>query len=169
MLIILNGTITNLNYKINMQEYIIECLYFDKKKPAKIFVWEEEEENPSIIEYKDNTTFQYIGSFKVLHIKYIDDINEIEVSDIRTYEAFCKLVKNLEAKNIRMLIKGCSLQYSMVKALKSTMFTVKLRLGNEINFQKDKVNIFEKEMDVSKIVTLEEQDAFFNKWLDSLN
>lgn len=67
-----------------------------------------------------------------------------------------------------MLIKGCSLEYYMVKFLTNTLFTMKLSLGQRVDYSTPTIGIFEPEKDVKNIVTIEKQKKYYNTWLESI-
>ena len=102
-------------------------------------------------------------------MEYKDSENKIfKTEDIRTFDAFYKLYKITEDENIKMLIKGCSLEYYMVKFLTNTLLTMKLYLKQRVDHKTPTISLFEPEYDIKKVATIENQKAYYNQWLKSI-
>lgn len=175
ILVMLNGIVINIyNIKImdnreNFRSFNIECLDSqDKVFKAVINVWTEEKTNPTITNISTKESYTYQGIYNVVYMEYDDSRKKIKIEDIRTFDAFYTLYSVTETENIRMLIKGCSLEYYMVKFLTNTLFTMKLSLGQRVDYSTPTIGIFEPEKDVKNIVTIEKQKKYYNTWLESI-
>lgn len=124
--------------------------------------------NPTITNISTKKSFTYRGIYDVVCMKYKDSRKKFKIEDIRTFEAFYTLYLVTEIENIRMLIKGCSLKYYMVKFLTNTLLTMKLNLGQRVDYNTPTISIFEPENDVKNIVTIEKQKNYYNTWLKSI-
>lgn len=176
ILIMLNGIAINaynikiMNNRENFQSFNIECLDLqDKVFKAVINVWTEKKTNPTITNISTKKSLTYQGIYDVVCMEYKDSRQKkIKIEDIRTFEAFYTLYSVTEIENIRMLIKGCSLEYYMVKFLTNTLLTMKLNLGQRVDYSTPTISIFEPENDVKNIVTIEKQKNYYNTWLESI-
>ncbi|QYN42103.1 hypothetical protein [Gilliamella sp. ESL0443] len=168
MLMILNGQ--NVNNNMENQFFQIECLNSNGLKiKATINLDIKQEKNPTIIDLKTREPYTFQGDYKVYYFIYNDEEGRtFKEKDIRTSDAFYKLYKDTDSYNIKMLIKGCSIDYYMVKFLKNTLYAMKLSLGERVDYKTTKVSIFSSEEDIEKVVTLEEQNAYYNQWLKSI-
>ena len=155
--------------KDNFKSFTIECLNSKNEQiKAIINVWTEKKSNP-IISFNENESYTYAGIYDVLYMEYKDSENKIfKTEDIRTFDAFYKLYKITEDENIKMLIKGCSLEYYMVKFLTNTLLTMKLYLKQRVDHKTPTISLFEPEYDIKKVATIENQKAYYNQWLKSI-
>ncbi|TWP31587.1 hypothetical protein ETU08_00560 [Apibacter muscae] len=159
-----------MNTQENFQSFNIECLNSkDSRIKAIINIWTNKEINPTIVDIDTKKPYTYQGIFEVTYIEYKDSENvSFLTKDIRKFEAFYKLYKQTENKNIRMLIKGCSIENYMVKFLVNTLFTMKLEMGVRVDYSTPTIGIFEEEEDVNQIATVQEQKAYYHRWLKSI-
>lgn len=150
--------------------FTIECLNSKNVKiVATINIWAKKMTNPTIINITTNEPYTYEGTYNVVYMEYKDSENKIfKTEDIRTFDVFYKLYRMTENENIKMLIKGCSLEYYMVKFLTNTWLTMRLYLGQRVDYKTPTVSLFEEEKDVEKVVTIEKQKAYYNQWLKSI-
>lgn len=136
---------------------------------AVINVWSEKKHNPTIIDLSSNQPYSYQGLYDIVSMEYIDANDKIfKIEDIRTFDAFYKLYSLTTINNIKMLIKGCCAQYYMVKFLTNTLLTMKLSLGQRVDYSTPTVSLFAPEEDIKQIVTINEQKNYYCTWLESI-
>lgn len=147
----------------DFQKFKICCLNSNKEQiTAEIKCWKEVQRNITF----DDVFYPYI----ILHyFEYKDDNGLIEKSSgSRVGDAFNDLYAKLQNKDVKMLVKGCSLKYYKVKHTYNTLYTHQLNLGERVDYKSPKVNIFETETDITQVVTMEEELKYYKKWLESI-
>lgn len=158
------------NINENLKTYDIECSNSNQKKiNATINIWIEKKMNPEIQDIIENKIYKFSGQYDIYIIKYQDeDGNHFIANSDRLNNAFYSLCKLVENENIRMLIKGCHLQYYMIPRLKNTIYCTPLTLGKRLENNFLKINIFDFELDINKIVNIQRQKKYYEEWLDSI-
>lgn len=159
-----------MNVKNNLETFHIKCLGQNKKNiSATIEIWTEKIENPEIEDTIDNKTYNFKGIFKIFFIKYSDETGKVDINKSdRLSNAFYGLRKKIEKTGIRMIIKGCNINFYMIPQLQYSTKAVELKLGERFHRENRKFSIFQSEEDISTITTIEEQINFYNKWAQSI-
>lgn len=97
-------------------------------------------------------------------LEYADDTESWNDKDAHLFTSFCRLRKYLKEKEKIMLCKGCRRNVHPFASQLAWMYAFVLTKGKRVDHKKDKVLIFEEELDVEQIVDVEEQEKFYREW-----
>ncbi len=131
--------------------------------------WFEIKENPEIYDLVHDKYYNFKGKFRIYFLEFIDEKGNIfsNKSD-RLSNAFYGLCKKLEIEGIKLLIKGCNIDYWMIPRLQYSIKSIKLTLGKRTTIDDPVVMIFESEDNLNNIATVDKQLEYHNKWLESV-
>ena len=88
-------------------------------------------------------------------------------SDTFPFVALCKIRKELEQEGKKICCKGNRIDVHPSGRMLVGFNAYKLAIGNQVS-DKDIINIFSPETDLSLLGTVEEQKSKYNDWLNSL-
>ena len=159
-----------MNQKDNFSEFKIKTLVGNADViDATIYLWTEEKENPTITDYVKEETFTPNGTVKLYVMEYKDlQNNYLRVESHRISKSFYSIRKLLEDKDIKLLIKGARIDCYMIPRLQCSIIAQPLTLGKRTSFSDKLVYIFDKEEDVPKIASVDEQMKYYRQWLESI-
>ena len=159
-----------MNQKDNFSEFKIKTLVGNTDViDATIYLWTEEKENPTITDYVKEETYKLEGTNQLYIMEYKDEQNNyLKVDSERISISFYSLRKLLEIKNVKLLIKGARIDCYMIPRLQYSIKAQPLILGKRASYPEGLVYIFDKEEDVSKIVSVDEQMKYYDRWIESI-
>jgi len=127
------------------------------------------------VKYLDKTV---ILTAKILVTQITNGENLLEYSDrdgiwqdkdAHLFSSFCKLRKYLEGKGKILLCKGCRRNVHPAGFQIAWMYALVLTKGMPFDKAKDEVLIFDEELEIDQLVSVEEQDKFYRDWWNSVN
>lgn len=131
------------------KEFEIKYLYYNKIFNANIALQTEADGTISLV--------------------YADKHNDIfKFNDNHLFTAFCSLRKVLSEKGKTLLCKGCRIDVHPTGSQLKWIYAYLLTIGERIDPSKNKVVIFDEELAVNKLVSVEMQQRFYEGWLDSI-
>ena len=159
-----------MNQKDNFSEFKIKALVGNTDIiDATIYLWTEKKENPTITNYVKKETFTPNGTVKLYVMEYKDlQNNYLRVESHRISISFYSIRKFLEDKDIKLLIKGARIDCYMIPRLQYSIKAQPLILGKRASYPEGLVYIFDKEEDVSKIASVDEQMKYYDRWIESI-
>ena len=159
--------------KENFSQYFIKAFTTDQQViGATITFYKEDRENPTVLDmFSKDEMFIYMGrKVKVFVMTYQDTLNhhyKMVSDEVRSL--FYILRKRLEQQGIKLLIQGARRHYYMIRHFKQDFRAVKLVLGKRYDYDTAEIiNIFDPENDFSQIATVQEQEEYFNQWVESI-
>ena len=159
--------------KENFSQYFIKTFTTDQQViEATITFYREDRENPTVVDmFSKDEMFTYTsGKVKVFVMTYHDTQNhhyEMVSDEVRSL--FYILRKRLEQQGIKLLIQGARRHYYMIRHFKQNFRAVKLVLGKRYDYHSAEIiDIFDPENDFSQIATVQEQQEYFNQWIESI-
>ncbi|TWP23666.1 hypothetical protein ETU10_05390 [Apibacter muscae] len=136
---------------------------------ASINIWTENIENPTIYDIVENKKYEFQGKYEVFFLEYHDETgNSLKNYSDRIGSAFYGLCIKIEQIELKLLIKGCVLSNYIIPRLQYSIYTTHLTLGKRIDKEFVRINLFDPEEDVNQIATVQEQKAYYNQWLKSI-
>jgi hypothetical protein len=156
--------------KESLQTFNVKCIdYRNEINDSTVQVWYKTIENPEVYDIVYDKLYKFSGNFRIYCLEYRDTKgNVFQNESDRLSNAFYGLCKKLEKHKIKLLIKGCNIDYYMIPRLQYSIKAIKLILGKRTDKNDTLIMIFDLEEDLSKIVTVDEQLQFYNKWLESI-
>lgn len=101
-------------------------------------------------------------------LKYIDEDEIWEEKGPHLFVTFCDLRKYLNLKEKILLCKGCRINVHPSGSQLKWIFAYNLTKGIRVDPDKDEVMIFDEELEMDKIVSVEKQEQFYREWIDSI-
>jgi len=129
-------------------EFDVKCLYRSEMITATI--------NVTQIERGENL------------LEYRDSIESWSDKDTLLFVSFCKLRKHLKEREKILLCKGCRRNVHPSGFQLPWMYALVLTKGKRVDWVKDKVLIFDEEPELDQIVSVEEQEKFYQEWWQSV-
>ncbi len=99
---------------------------------------------------------------------YMDKAEVWHDQDPHIFTSFCKLRKHLEAQEKMLLCVGCKINVHPSGGLMHSVFALQLSMNTRVGIKKDVVMIFDEELDITKLATVNQQEEFYRGWLDSI-
>ncbi|WP_157909054.1 hypothetical protein [Capnocytophaga leadbetteri] len=159
--------------KENFSQYFIKAFTTHQQViEVTITFYKEDRENPTVLDmFSKDEMFIYMGrKVKVFVMTYQDTLNhhyKMVSDEVRSL--FYILRKRLEQQGIKLLIQGARRHYYMIRHFKQDFRAVKLVLGKRYDYDTAEIiNIFDPENDFSQIATVQEQEEYFNQWVESI-
>ena len=159
--------------KENFFQYFIKAFTTHQQViEVTITFYKEDRENPTVLDmFSKDEMFIYMGrKVKVFVMTYQDTLNhhyKMVSDEVRSL--FYILRKRLEQQGIKLLIQGARRHYYMIRHFKQDFRAVKLVLGKRYDYDTAEIiNIFDPENDFSQIATVQEQEEYFNQWVESI-
>jgi hypothetical protein len=132
------------------KKFEIKCLYIHRMIAAEIIVRTEQAGTVSLLyNDEDNVTLIF--------------------NDAHLFTSFCRLRRKLLTEGKILLCKGARIDVHPTGSQLKWIYAYELQIGERITQSENKVVLFDDELDVSKIATVEEQEEFYIKWLNSID
>ena len=160
--------------KENFSQYFIKAFTTDQQViEATITFYKEDRGNSTVLldMFSKDETFTYTGGkVKVFVMTYHDALNHhYEMISHEVRSLFYILRKRLEQQGIKLLIQGARRHYYMIRHFKQNFRAVKLVLGKRYDYHSAEIiDIFDPENDFLQIATVQEQEEYFNQWIESI-
>lgn len=154
------------------EQRTFEVRYMDSKNKigkATVECWFETRENPEVCDLVYGKQYKFEGRFRIFVLEFTDEKGAVVGNESdRLSNTFYGLRKKLEGEGIKLLIKGCNVDYWMIPRLQYSMKAIKLTLGKRTSTDDPTAGIFEPEEELNKIATVDEQLKYYDKWLESI-
>jgi hypothetical protein len=132
------------------KKFEIKCLHINHMIAAGIIVRTEDDGTVSLL--------------------YNDEENVILIfNDAHLFTSFCRLRRKLLTEDKILLCKGARIDVHPTGSQLKWIYAYQLQIGERITQSANKVVLFDDELDVNRIVTVEEQEEFYIKWLNSID
>ena len=159
--------------KENFSQYFIKAFTTHQQViEVTITFYKEDRENPTVLDmFSKDEMFIYMGrKVKVFVMTYQDTLNHhYKMASHEARSLSYILRKRLEQQGIKLLIQGARRHYYMIRHFKQDFRAVKLVLGKRYDYDTAEIiNIFDPENDFSQIATVQEQEEYFNQWVESI-
>ena len=122
--------------------------------------------------YKKEILYAKIRVSEVGHgqmlLDYADDTDAWSDRDMIVFVLFCRLRNFLLEKDKILLCKGCMLNVHPLPFQIMGINGLVLTMGKQIDREKDAVCLFDEELEIDKIVSVEEQHKFYKEWWKSV-